>query len=104
MRGVAVPRSEAPRGAAGDWHKTFERLVVASTAKEMEGVLQPYLTANPLDDVARRPGVGHHCLGWGGGPGSRSGGHRASKSFFLFFCFCFYVFLFFCFYYLIDYN
>eukprot|EP00667_Euglena_gracilis_P002318 EG_transcript_2318 len=26
-----------------DWHKTFERLVVASTAKEMEGVLQPYL-------------------------------------------------------------
>lgn len=44
-------------GAAGDWTKAFEQLVAATTAKEMEDILDQYMTRNPLDDMALRLAV-----------------------------------------------
>eukprot|EP00667_Euglena_gracilis_P019494 EG_transcript_20904 len=41
-------------GDASDWSKAFERLVVATAAKDLEGILEEYLTAHPKDDVALR--------------------------------------------------
>eukprot|EP00667_Euglena_gracilis_P000855 EG_transcript_855 len=37
-----------------DWTKAFEQLVAATTAKEMEDILDQYMTRNPLDDMALR--------------------------------------------------